>query len=39
MIINKTPNLRIPYLPQISKLLEKLDSLVYQQDQDIDEDR
>ena len=39
MIINKTPNLRIPYLPQISKLLEKLDSLVYQQDQDRDEDR
>lgn len=39
MIINKTPNLRIPYLPQISKLLEKLDSFIYEQNQDRDEDR
>ena len=39
MIINKSPNLRIPYLPQIKKLLEKLDGLVYEQDLDIDDDR
>lgn len=39
MIVSKSPNLRIPYLPQIKKLLEKLDGLVYEQDLDIDDDR
>ena len=39
MIINKSPNLRIPYLPQIERLLEKLDGLLYEQDQDTDDYR
>lgn len=39
MIINKSPNLRIPYLPQIERLLKKLDDLVYEREQDIDDDR
>lgn len=37
MIKSKSPNMRIPYLPQISRLLEKLDGLIYQQDKDTDD--
>lgn len=39
MIITKSPNLRIPYLPQIARLLEKLNGLIYEQDQDTDDNR
>ena len=36
MIKNKVPNMRIPKLPQIDTLLEKLDKIVYNQEQDQD---